>query len=55
MFRTRHSIEALLMTKAARRRASSHMGPSGIEIALGLAAFVAIIALGLYLAAVLGS
>jgi hypothetical protein len=54
MFRTRHSIEAQLMTKAARRRGSAHRDPSAIEIALGLAAFIAVAALGLFLATAFG-
>ena len=54
MFRTRHSIEAILMTRAARRRASPHRDPSAIEIVLGLAAFITIAAGTLYLAAALG-
>jgi hypothetical protein len=53
MIRTRRTLEALLMTKTARRRASYHRDPSVIEIVLGLAAFVAVAAFGLYLAAAL--
>lgn len=54
MFRTRRSIEALLMTKTGRRRASRHKDPNATEIALGLCAFLAIAAFGLSLAAFLG-
>ena len=54
MFRTRHSIEALLMTEAARRRASPHRDPNAVEIALGLAAFVTVAVSLLYLATVVG-
>lgn len=53
MFRTRHSIEALLMAKASRR-SPPRRAPSAIEIALGLGAFVGLAAGVLFLAATLG-
>ena len=54
MFRARRSVEAQLITKAARRGGSAHRDPSAIEIALSLAAFITVAALGFFLATAFG-
>lgn len=54
MVHTRHSLQALLMTKTPRRRSSLHREPSALQIGLGLCAFVAVLALLLFFATVIG-
>lgn len=53
MGRTRHAIEALHMARASRRPFRPRE-PNGVDIALGLTAFIAVVAFLLFLAATIG-